>query len=164
MTPLTSWKLHQETHRQGRSFNQESVVSFSIPLTRVGKSEGEYGGLQPSRKEGFLCNPEAWNHYVFLAFSVPIGVTSHLSQIGVFDYLASFAAYFCILSVWGGKLFGPKPRGIGKNGEWLLPFREHLKVRSDLHTHIYSTHTCLILLKTYTWCTHELHVDALGGK
>lgn len=46
---------------------------------------------------------------------------SHLSQIGFFffffDYLASFAVYFCILYVWGEKLFGPKPRGIGKNGE-----------------------------------------------
>lgn len=33
-------------------------------------------------------------------------MTLHLSQIGGFDYLASFAAYFCILSVWGGKQFG----------------------------------------------------------
>lgn len=40
-----------------------------------------------------------------------------VSEWGFFDYLASFAVYFCILSVWGEKLFGPKPRGIGKNGE-----------------------------------------------
>lgn len=46
-----------------------------------------------------------------------------------FDYLASFAVYFCILSVGGEKLFGPKPRGIGKNGECCSPSENrHLSV------------------------------------
>lgn len=90
-----------------------------------------------------------------------------------FDYLASFATYFCILSVWGGKLFGPKPWGIGKNEWWVIVFLQRIDawtlsfsacVQIYISTYIQDTYLFdTLFIKMYIWCTFELHVDALGG-
>lgn len=104
---------HQET--QGREGLQAGSTGYPVdtqesgaatPPCWLGCGESMVPAPPAFQERAFLGNPKLLNHcsskLVFsLALPGPIGTTSYLSQTGDLDTLASFAAYFCILFIWG---------------------------------------------------------------
>lgn len=91
-----------------------------------------------------------------------------------FDYLASFAAYFCILSVWEASYLAPNLEELermvndccpskNKDQRCLNVFLWCLCMCRFTHPYIQDTYLFdTLFIKMYIWCTFELHVDALG--
>lgn len=60
--------------------------------------------------EGWLWKRKSCSSKVSsFALPVPIGTTPYLSQTGTCEYLASFAAYFCILNLGSEDVWSQKP-------------------------------------------------------